>query len=69
MYLPKISSGHLSIVGTQNLFSLASVDHFGFYPAVANQIHYEGITGLTGRGQPSFFLSSSLTVLFCSGAS
>ena len=40
----------MSIVGIQNLLSLASVDHVGFLPAVADQIHYEGITGLTGRG-------------------
>lgn len=37
-------------MSAQNFFSLASVDHFGFYPAVANQIQYEGIIGLTGKG-------------------
>lgn len=40
-----------------SLFSFASVDHFGFYPAVASQIYYEGITDLTGRGQSSLFFS------------
>lgn len=47
----------MSIADAQNLFSLASANHFGFCSAVADHVQYEGITGLTGRRQPSLVFS------------